>query len=312
MNKSCYEENLTTRAVWYYYFAEKTQQEIADIMGLSRIKVVRLLDQAKQDGVIQFRIRPENQRVLNLEKAFIERFHLDDIFIVPSVTDNPNENVARAAACYLEEHLPESGFINIGYGDTVKRILNHLSIPSERDLSIIALTGGINYYVRYSEFVNKGTSIDMHSRLHLIPSPLVVSSASMAEMLRAEPSIRQIEDMTRLAEMSVVSIGSVTAAATMMTEGTLRPEDLHWLESHHAAGDILGNYVDDNGEPVDFPMRERMMTSPLDKLREMKNVVGVSGGLIKARGIAGALKSGIFNVLITDADTAEAVLSIAS
>lgn len=310
MDRKLLEENLCTKAVWYYYFGDMTQQQIADKLGLSRIKVVRLLEQAKRKGIVQFRITPENQKILDLENQMMDRFGLDDIFLVPSVEDNPNENVARAAACYIEEKLPESGFINIGYGDTVKRILNNLCIPSELDISLIALTGGINYYVRYSEFVNKGTSIDMHSRLHLIASPLVVSSAETAQALRKEPSIRQVFDMTKQAKMTVVSIGSVTQQATMLTEGTLTQEDMTWLRMKNAAGDVLGNYVDHDGNPVDFPLRERMVASTLDDLREMKNVIGVSGGLIKAQGIAGALRSGIFNVLISDVETAKKVLEI--
>ena len=53
-----------------------------------------------------------------------------------------------------------------------------------------------------------------------------------------------------------------------------------------------------------------MITTDLEDLRHMKNVIGVSGGLIKAKGIAGALKSGVFRVLISDEDTAKKVLEI--
>ena len=116
--------------------------------------------------------------------------------------------------------------------------------------------------------------------------------------------------MTRQAKLSVVSIGSTTSAATMLQEGTISQDDLLWLKMHEAVGDILGNYVNLRGEPVAFPLSERMIASTLDDLKEMKNVIGVAGGLIKAYGIAGALNSGAINVLISDLDTANKVLEI--
>ena len=310
MIKVIIEDNICTKVTWYYYFGNMTQQQIADKLGISRIKVLRLLEESKNKGIIQFRIHPENNRILELEHRMMDRFGLDDILLVPSVADNPNENAARAAACYLEDKLPEKGSINIGYGDTIKRILNNLTIPSDHDISIFGMTGGINYYIRYSELVNKGADIDRHSRLHLIPAPLIVSAPEVKEALQNEPAVKRVyEDMKR-SEMSIIGIGSVSTKATMYMEGSLTSEDLEFLESQNSAGDIMGNYVDMNGKLVDFPLHECMLTTDLEDLRKMKNVIGVAGGLIKARGIAGALRSGVFRVLISDEDTARKVMEI--
>ena len=54
-----YEESLMTKAAWYYYFEEMTQQQVAQLMGISRMRVIRLLDKARQTGIIQFKLRKD-------------------------------------------------------------------------------------------------------------------------------------------------------------------------------------------------------------------------------------------------------------
>lgn len=51
-----YDQILMAKIVWYYYFDNMTQQEIGKQMGISRVRVVRLLEKARKEGIIQFRI----------------------------------------------------------------------------------------------------------------------------------------------------------------------------------------------------------------------------------------------------------------
>ena len=49
-----YDDELVLKAAWYYYNENMTQQSIALKLGISRLKVIRLLETAKETGVIQF------------------------------------------------------------------------------------------------------------------------------------------------------------------------------------------------------------------------------------------------------------------
>ena len=35
-----YEESLMIKAAWYYYFEEMTQQHVAELMGITRMRVI--------------------------------------------------------------------------------------------------------------------------------------------------------------------------------------------------------------------------------------------------------------------------------
>ena len=177
-----HEETLMVKAAWYYYMENYTQQNISTLLGVSRVRVIRLLEKARQDGIISFHIRQDSDRRMQVEKELITRFGLHDVFVTPisGRVSELNESLAQAAAIYISDRLGGSFFINMGYGDTPSRILNHLARKTEIPINVVSLTGGVSYYLP-----NTQSSI-FNARLHLIPSPLLLSKPEMVEELRKE------------------------------------------------------------------------------------------------------------------------------
>ena len=46
-----WEKELIVRTAWYYYIRKKTQKEIADMLSVSRMRVIRLLEKAEQEMI---------------------------------------------------------------------------------------------------------------------------------------------------------------------------------------------------------------------------------------------------------------------
>src|SRR5687767_6533247 len=78
-----------TRAAWYYYNDGLTQNEVADMLGVSRIKVSRLLEKGRQTGLIELRINAPHAGCLTLQKQLISAFGLIDARVVPSGNELP-------------------------------------------------------------------------------------------------------------------------------------------------------------------------------------------------------------------------------
>ena len=299
-----YEEILMEKAAWYYYHEDMTQQQISELLGLSRMKVIKLLDQAKLCGLIQFRFRQDSEKRLQLEQQLMESFSLQDCFIVPTplTPAETNENVARAASLYIAGRISAENFINIGYGDTAGRVLNHLAIASDRTISCVSLTGGVSHYLP-----NARSSI-FNSRLYLIPTPLLVSSDEVAAAMKKEKAIQDIRALIPLSTLSVVGIGALNDDATMLTSGVLTSHDFLVLKRNGAVGDILSHFIDENGEPVSSDLEGRTISTGLDTLKKLSNVIGVAAGTGKAQAIRAVLRGGYLDVLITDEDTALALV----
>ena len=302
--KQDYENILMNRAAWYYYKENYTQQNISDLLGVSRAKVISLLERARQNGVIQFRIRQEGDRRIQMEQKLTDRFGLKDVFTVPGAGTlaNLNESIAQAAAMYIIRRLGEDDFLNVGYGDTTSRVLNYLAMAAEKPLNVVSLTGGVSYYLP-----NANSNV-FNARLHLIPSPLLLSSPDLREAMRQEPVVEEIYRMIPLSHMSVVGIGSMSDQATIVKNGIFNGNDFTVLKLQGAVGDILSHFMDKNGDLVAMDQEDRLMSTRLEDLRKLENVVGVAGGPSKLDAILAALRGGYLDVLITDEETARSLL----
>ena len=295
---------LATKAAWYYYMEDNTQAQIAEVMGVSRAKVIRLLEEARAQGIVQFSFRKNDSQRVSAEQLLIDRFGLKDAFVVPTPLDSSaiNQSIAQGAAHYVSDHLREDGYLNIGYGDTVSRMLGVLAKNREESLNVVSLTGGVSYYLP-----SVGTTAySMH--LFLTPSPLVVSSRQVRDALLDEKSLQDVSTMTEYADMSVVGIGAAVEGATVLRNGILNEGELTVLKMQGAVGDVLNHFMDKDGTLIQTEIEDRVISTDLGKLRQLKNVVGVAGGKDKVTAIKAVLNGGYLNVLITDSDTAAELL----
>lgn len=295
---------LATKAAWYYYMEDNTQAQIAEVMGVSRAKVIRLLEEARAQGIVQFNFRKNDSQRVSAEQLLIDRFGLKDAFVIPTPLDSSaiNQSIAQGAAHYVSDHLREDGYLNIGYGDTVSRMLGFLAKNREESLNVVSLTGGVSYYLP-----SVGTTAySMH--LFLTPSPLVVSSRQVRDALLDEKSLQDVSTMTEHADMSVVGIGAAVEGATVLRNGILNEGELAVLKMQGAVGDVLNHFMDKDGTLIKTEIEDRVISTDLDKLRQLKNVVGVAGGKDKVTAIKAVLNGGYLNVLITDSDTAAELL----
>ena len=299
-----YEESLMAKTAWYYYSENMTQQNISEVLGISRMRVIKLLEKAKQNGIIQFRIRSNIDKRMQLEQNLIEKFDLKDCFIVPDSVQTlaVNENVARAAAMYISNRINADTFINIGYGDTTGRILNHLAINTEYTPSFVSLTGGVSYYLP------NASSSTFNSKLYLIPSPLITSTKEMASAIKAEKSVKEIEQLIPSSHFSVVGIGAMNPKATILQSGILSQNEFLILENNGAVGDLLSHFIDKNGDIVNSSLEGRTISTSLDVVKQLENVIGVAAGQEKVTAIRSVLNGRYLDVLITDEGTANSLI----
>ncbi len=295
-----YEDSLIIKTAWYYYIENMTQQKISEKLGISRMKVIKLLEKARQDGVIQFQISQERSRHLKVEQELIRRWNLKDAFVVPSEPGSPsiNDTIAKAAAMYISDRITENTYVNIGYGDTLGRVINHLATITEAPLSAVSLTGGVSYYLP-NTFSSK-----FNAKLFLYPAPLVVSTKELCSAMQNEPSVQEISRMVNLASMTVVGIGGIREDATIIKNGIFTKNDFLYLAMQGAVGDILSHFIDQDGNPIHTDIEDRLLSTSLATLRTLPNVIGVAAGDSKVKAIRASLKGGYLNVLITDEQTA--------
>lgn len=301
-----FEYDLALKASWYYYIEDMTQQHISDIMGISRMRVVKLLEHARQKGIIQFHFRSGHAYRMQLERRLAQRWGLRDVFIVPvdSSVEDVDLSIGRAAAMYLFDQIHEDCYINWGHGRTLNHTLSHLLQFCEYQLSIVSLTGGVDYYLPDSRSVYK------NANMHVIPAPLIMESPEATQIIRNERAVQDIFNMIWHSSMTVVGIGSMSTEATLIKKGIMSTNDFLLLGMQGAVGDILSQFINEAGEKIESSFDNRMVAISLEELRKLNNVIGVAGGVNKAAAIHASLQGGYLNKLIIDEETAKLVLQM--
>lgn len=309
------DEELLSRVAWYYYHDGLTQHEVGHRLGLTRVKVSRLLERGRRTGVVGFTIHSKYSGCIELESRLRSVFGLDEAIVIPPLdrvgdgsVPSVNERLAQASAAYLMRVLSKGSLLAIGWGDTVTRTLGRLGyVLGSVGASVVSLTGGVGTYIQ----VVGGLSAALgHSqRLFMIPAPLVVSSTATARALLAEPDVQDILTMARTANYALVGIGAVDEEASFVRGGYVSRAEMLRYGRQGAVGDVLGRFFDARGELLELEIHGRIVGMDAASLRGLSRVIGVAGGPKKVRPIRAALAGRYLDVVITDMLTAEAVLT---
>ena len=122
------EASLAIRAAWLYYVHALTQAEVADRLGISRVKVHRLVARAHEENWVKVFVEGSTAEGIALEQALKEQFNLDYCTVAPSDIDGWAaghdglfRSLGSAAALYLHQYLEHhpKGSIGVGHGRTL-------------------------------------------------------------------------------------------------------------------------------------------------------------------------------------------------
>src|SRR4051812_46606581 len=92
------------RVAWYYYVGGMTQQAIANRLGLTRLRVNRIVGQVRSDGLVRIEVKLPLANCVALEERLKAVYLLDDVTVVPSVPDADiqQQMIGEAAGTMLE------------------------------------------------------------------------------------------------------------------------------------------------------------------------------------------------------------------
>ncbi len=298
------ENEQTTRAAWHYYNDGLTQNQIADMLGVSRIKVSRLLEKGRQSGLIELRINSPFGGCLTLQQEIVDAFDLLDARVVPSADElPPTPRIGRAAASLMMQKLEPNDLLAIGWGEATATSLRYMApIFPQTNISIVSLTGGVSAYIGTTGLSGP------QNNAYLIPTPLRVSSAELTEMLRAEPYVRNVLEMAATARIALIGVGAVTSTATLVRFGYCSVGEIELFKRRGAVGDVLGHFYDADGQILDLDLHRHVVSVRPDDLRKIPNVAAAAAGPQKVDAILGMLRARLASTLVTDETTATELL----
>ncbi len=303
------ESELLARIAWFYYHDGLTQGEIGDHLGLTRLKVSRLLEKGRQSGVIRVQINSRYEGCLELENVLLERFKLQHVRVLPALPQREiNRRIGVGAAQVIMSHLQPQQLLAVGFGETAMSTLQHLSgFISSQQVRLVTLSGGVGPYMTGIGQLDAACSVS------IIPAPLRASSAEVAAIFRRERSVHDVMLTACAADIAVVGIGALNQKreATIMRSGYISEGEQQLFGRKGAVGDILGYFMQRSGELAEaMPIHQELIGVSLEDLANIPQVIGVAGGTEKAEAILAALAGKHINALITEESTVRTMLAL--
>lgn len=315
MDKEASHLDLMTRAAWYYYNLDLTQSEVASELNISRQKVQRLIQKAKDMGIVQIQVSHPDVRILEVERDLTEKYSLENSIVVPSIKDEDVlESIGKAGSFYVKQLIKNTDWINsigMGWGATMHAFASQLdSFRVERDLEVVTLVGNLLKDTAVNPFSIAGTvAKKIDASCYNLWAPSIVQDKERAAIFKSEPWIKKALEKTHNLDLAIVSIGQLSKEATLRELGYLTENDVKKLKAKGAVGDILSQFFDRDGKLVDTNFHDRVIASPVEKLnREDRIVIGMAGTKKKTTAISGALKGGYIDTLVTDEGVAKSLL----
>lgn len=307
-----------------YYRQGRSQKDIAEALGVSAATVSRLLKRAFDEGLV--RVELDLPRAEELETQLVARFGLRDVVVVASGgRSDVREELGVAAAAYFEKVAANGMRVGLSCGFTLYNTIRALRERRFRDLALYPLSGESTLkLVDLSPNTLVGTMAAKyrpHVTAYALPVQHLLSLREIERERRRllrDPEVRRIYEAAQDVDIALVGVGQIaerTPGFCSLAESYA--VSVKRLREFGVVGEINYQPFDTAGRIVDEPELRALMRRVLSvdggRLQELSRredrwVIAVGGGRSKIEAVWGALSGRFMNVLITDADVAQAVL----
>ena len=316
------ETDMVVRAAWLYYVAEKTQNEIATILGVSRVKAARLIADARTSGIVKIDIDHRLSALSELEERIRTRFDLQFCYVTPELeTDGQGDDVrelndamarrgvgmdaARILRSMLTQNQTVETVIGLAWGRTISAMADALLPINAPEAQFVSLLGSLTRSASANPFdVVQKIASKTGGQAKYLPVPFIADSEDDREVFIQQRVVQDIIRTAMRAQACFISVGECDANSFLYRHGYLSPEDLEGLNKLGAVGDTLGLFFDKNGNYIDSQICRRTLAINLSDLSH-SDIILLSAGTAKVSATRAILKAGFITGLVIDAESAK-------
>ena len=301
MNQS----QLLYEAANLYYDHQFSQQQIAQKLGVSRPGVSRLLQKAREQGIVKIEIINPDQHGTALELQLKETFGLKSAIVVPNDDEDDltiKSRLATATIKFLEQILSDDTILGVSWGTTLQAFPLAMSRKKYRNMSVVQLNGGISRaeYDTHAAEVIQRMGQHLSAIPFLLPLPAVVDQPELKQTIISDRNIARTLALANDAEIALYTIGLFNHQSALVKADYFEPTEVDQLLQDGATADICSRIISDDGSISSTELDSRTIGISLKALQEKPWSVAIAGGMEKYHAINAALKGKHFNVLITD------------
>lgn len=324
MENMSIDPELITLVAQLYYVDNLPQKEIARMISVSQAKVCRLLRLARELGVVRISVDAFPSRATELEEKLCAACSLQRAVVIrnfpseqafPSgLSDGPSHHVVYFGAPVLAEMIHPGQVIGLTSSRTLTELVRHLgSFCSPKGLRVVQLMGNIGETPREHDAyeLSRKVADTFSGTLYTLNAPILMDNPQICRDFKGMGQVKSVWRLFDEMDVALVGIGCLRHS-TLFDRGVLGEKDLASLRKKGGVGEMCGRFYNAYGQECDSDLRDRTISMPLEKLREVPLVIGATAGADRAEAVVVAARSGLINMLIIDEAGAQAALEFAS
>lgn len=311
------EMEVAARVAKLYYEDNLTQEQIAELVGISRSSISRLLTAARAAGIVEIRVNAPPAEDHAQEEALEQRFGLRHAVVVTVLNTGDSalirRNIGHFAARIVSRWVTSGQVVGVGQGRTLHELVSRMA-PVERleAISAVQLLGDVGPFLddQRSSEVTRLFAQRFGAVAYYLTAPAIVDSPTVRAGLLATPGIAHTLAMYGRLDVALLGVGAILDSP-LTHGGLISLESARRLAAQGIVADIAGHFLDVGGGVRATEFDDRVMGISIDALRSCPMVVVVAGGPEKVVPLLAALRSGLVHAVVTDRQTAEGVLEAA-
>lgn len=301
-----------------YYEQGMTFQMLAKRFGISRFKASRLLQKARDKGIVNITITVPIQKTSDLEKRLEAALSLDRAIVVQDEGQSDDlrlASVGSACADWLVRTLKPKDILGVAWGRTLQKVAEALPLCVEppQDIEVVQVLGGVSQLssAYNGDEVCKRIAKSFSAPCHLLYAPAIADRPESKRIIMSQAGVRQTTQYYDRLTVALVGLGLVELTEDNMEYrlGYFTKAEFRKLKAEGAVGDHCV-FFDITGKVCGERINAKRIGIDHRQLLKVPRRITAATGRWKPRAIVGAARAGLFNELVTDETTAREILRL--
>jgi DNA-binding transcriptional regulator LsrR (DeoR family) len=303
---------LAARVARQFYLEGVSKVDIADQLGISRFRVARLLDSARESGMVRIEIGlPGGSLDAGLSAELCAAYGLKHAFAFNFPDhDEPalRRSLGEAAGQALMDLITPGDVLGMSWSRTLSGLA--AALTQMPPCPIVQLTGAVPPpdgrdlldLVRSVARIGGGPA-------HVFYAPMILDDAQSAAAIRRQADIAEAFALVPSVTMAMVAIGAWAPGLSTIYDA-ITPAERDAISQLGVCAELAGVFISEDGKPVDTPLDSRMIVTPGPVLERIPFVLSVAFGVSKSNAVRAAIRGEMVHGLVTHTSLARALLDL--
>ncbi|MEC3979479.1 sugar-binding transcriptional regulator [Amycolatopsis sp. H20-H5] len=298
-----------------FYVLGQSKLDIAEAIGVSRFKVARMVDLARENGLVRVEFDLPAPIDLALSDELRSAYGIRRALVLERASAKETRTEMRRrigvlAADLLAEIVTKDDVIGLSWARSVNAMTEAVrTLPKVPVVQLCGVQAGMDMRDRSVETVSRVTAISGGDSYPIF-GPLVLPDRRTMDILRKQPGIAETFGQFRNLTKAVVSIGAWLPGESTVYDA-LAPAEREAIANRGAKAEVTARLFDADGNALSTGLAHHVLAISAEELQRVPEVIALGYTEPKAEAIDAVLRSGTVSTLITDSGAARLALALA-